>query len=128
MFLEVMLMFLEVIQCSWRLYSVPGGYTNKGRYRAARAAKKLEGNIGSSCKVLVRIISCCPIPPQDQNFRIRCLPLVTFCVLRYSSFFGRLTKISPMLPCWLEQSNLHHFYFSGKSLQDTIIPDQSDIT
>ena len=40
MFLEVMLMFLEVIQCSWRLYNVPGGYTNKGRYRAARAAKK----------------------------------------------------------------------------------------
>ena len=42
MFLEVMLMFLEVIQCSWRLYNVPGGYTNKGRYRAARAAKKLK--------------------------------------------------------------------------------------
>ena len=40
MFLEVMLMFLEVIKCSWRLYNVPGGYTNKGRYRAARAAKK----------------------------------------------------------------------------------------
>ena len=39
MFLEVMLMFLEVIKCSWRLYNVPGGYTNKGRYRAARAAK-----------------------------------------------------------------------------------------
>ena len=40
MFLEVMLMFLEVIKCSWRLYNVPGGYTNKGRHRAARAAKK----------------------------------------------------------------------------------------
>ena len=39
MFLEVMLMFLEVIKCSWRLYNVPGGYTNKDRYRAARAAK-----------------------------------------------------------------------------------------
>ena len=90
--------------------------------------KKLGRNIGSSCKLLVRIISCCPIPPQDQNFRIRCLPLVTSCVLWYSSFSGRLTKLSPMLPCWLEQSNLHHFHFSGRALQETIIPDQSDIT
>ena len=90
--------------------------------------KKLGRNIGSSCKLLVRIISCCPIPPQDQNFRIRCLPLVTSCVLWYSSFSGRLTKSSPMLPCWLEQSNLHHFHFSGRALQETIIPDQSDIT
>ena len=47
MFLEVMLMFLEVIKCSWRLYNVPGGYTNKGRYRAARAAKnhKVKNNV-----------------------------------------------------------------------------------
>ena len=44
MFLEVMLMFLEVIQCSWRLYNVPGGYTNKGRHRAARAANNVNEN------------------------------------------------------------------------------------
>ena len=31
-------------------------------------------------------------------------------------------------PCWLEELDLHHFHFSGKALQTTIIPSQSDIT
>ena len=50
MFLEVMLMFLEVIKCSWGLYNVPGGYTNKGRYRAARAAKNYNNNNNNKTK------------------------------------------------------------------------------
>ena len=31
-------------------------------------------------------------------------------------------------PCWLEELDPQHFHFSGKVLQATIIPGQSDIT
>ena len=53
------------------------------------------------------------------------LPLVTSCIYWQSSFFRRLAKASPVLVGRIEP---HHFHFSGKALQWTIIPGQSDIT
>ena len=52
------------------------------------------------------------IHPQICFFRNCCLPLETSCLLRYSSFFRRLTKASPMLVGRMKTSIT--FTFQGK--------------
>ena len=56
---------------------------------------------------------------------------ISLCLCQPIQCIGNL-RLLKHLPkrhlCWWEELDLHHFHFSGKALQTTIIPCQSDIT
>ena len=103
--------------------------------------KKMRKEFRSSCKLQMRIISCCPIPPSAMKKKStfqQTFPSAELFLQELLLAFGNLLftwvififqKTNQIVTHvgW-NNKDFNHFHFSGKVLQVAIIPSQSDIT